>query len=198
MKQVIVIGAGGHGRVAADIVRAAGDTFLGFLDDDPSKGALGAVSGYLNYPEAEFLIGVGDAAVRERLSAMDCKWYTAVHPSAVVSPSASVGEGTAVMAHAVINADAVVGKHCVINTAAVVEHDCRISDYAHISVGAKLGGAVSVGASAWIGIGAAVRNNINICGGCVVGAGAVVVKDIVRRGTYAGVPARRIHAGEMK
>ena len=186
MKQVIVIGAGGHGRVAADIVRAAGDTFLGFLDDDPSKGALGAVSGYLNYPEAEFLIGVGDAAVRERLSAMDCKWYTAVHPSAVVSPSASVGEGTAVMAHAVVN------------TAAVVEHDCRISDYAHISVGAKLGGAVSVGASAWIGIGAAVRNNINICGGCVVGAGAVVVKDIVRRGTYAGVPARRIHAGEMK
>ena len=200
MKEVIIIGASGHGKVAADAILAAGNRVLGFLDDAPHAPSLlnlpvlGQVKDYVNFPQAEFLIAIGDNQTRMSIEnrLIHVKWHTAVHPAAVVSPFAEIGEGTVVMANAVVNAGAVIGRHCIVNTAAVIEHDDRIEDFAHISVGAKLAGTVTVGAGTLVGIGAVVRNNVSLCGGCTVGAGAVVVKDITEPGTYAGVPARRI------
>lgn len=192
MKDVIIIGAGGHARVIADIVTAAGDRVLGHLDDNAP--ALGKVKDYVNYPNAHFIIGIGSAAVRQRIARQmaGVQWYTAIHPTAVIGSGVTIREGTAVMAHAVMNAGASIGAHCIVNTGAIVEHDNQIGDFAHISVGAKLAGTVTVGESSWIGIGAVVSNNLSICGGCMIGAGAVVVKSITEPGTYVGVPARRI------
>ncbi len=200
MRDVIIIGAGGHARVIADIVRCRGDRVLGFLDDFAQEGigeipVLGAVKSYANYPGACFIVGIGNAAVRRKVaeSMEGVAWYTAIHPAAVVSDmNVSIGPGTAVMAGAVINPGAAIGEHCILNTAAVVEHDNRIGDFAHISVGAKLAGTVTVGEDTWVGIGAVVSNNVSICGGCFIGAGAVVVKSITEPGTYVGVPARRM------
>ena len=200
MTDVIIIGAGGHARVIADIVRCRHDRLLGFLDDN-ARGSvgdipvLGTIKDYVNYPDASFIIGIGNAAVRRKVAEQmeGVQWYTAIHPSAVVSPmGVSIGAGTAVMAGAVMNSGATVGEHCIINTTAVVEHDNRIGAFSHISVGAKLAGTVTVGPDTWVGIGAVVSNNLSICGGCVIGAGAVVVKSITEPGTYVGVPARRI------
>ena len=201
-EQVIVIGAGGHGKVVADIVLSRGDALLGFLDDGKAPlteiagiPVLGKISDYKNYPDASFVIAVGSSAVRASIARQldGVHWYTAVHPAAVVSRlSVQIGEGSVVMANAVINPSAHIGKHCIINTAAVVEHDNHIGDYAHISVGAKLGGTVSVGSHTWVGIGAAVSNNVSICDCCMVGAGAAVIHDIKESGTYVGVPARKI------
>ena len=174
----------------ADIVTACGDSFLGFLDDDESKKTLGKIDDYKKYTDSFYVIGIGNPKIRERISKFPCKWYTAIHPSAIVSPSAKIGEGTVVMPNAVINADAKIGIHTIINTAAAVEHDNEIDDFAHISVGAKLGGTVKIGKSTHIGIGAVVKNNINVCADCIIGAGAVVVKDIEKTGIYKGVPAR--------
>lgn len=201
MKDVIIIGAGGHAKVIADIVGCRGDRLLGFLDDGACKNevagypVMGKIESYVNYPQAEFVIGIGNAAARRRIAGEleGVRWYTAIHPAAVVSSmDVTVGAGTVVMANAVIGPGAVIGAHCIVNTAAVVEHDNRIGDFAHISVGAKLAGTVSVGEETWVGIGAAVSNNVSICGGCMIGAGAVVVKAITEPGTYVGVPARRI------
>ena len=200
MKNVIIIGAGGHARVIADIVCCRGDRLLGFLDDHATQGVgafpvLGTVKDYVNYPDAHFIIGIGNAAVRRKIaeSMGNVRWYTAIHPAAVVSDmNVSIGPGTAVMAGAVINPGAAIGAHCIINTAAVVEHDNIIGDYAHISVGAKLAGTVTVGPDTWVGIGAVISNNLSICGGSFIGAGAVVVKSVTEPGTYVGVPARRI------
>ena len=200
MRDVIIIGAGGHARVIADIVRCRGDRVLGFLDDFAQEGigeipVLGVVKSYVNYPGACFIVGIGNAAVRRKVaeSMEGVAWYTAIHPAAVVSDmNVSIGPGTAVMAGAVINPGAAIGEHCILNTAAVVEHDNRIGDFAHISVGAKLAGTVTVGEDTWVGIGAVVSNNVSICGGCFIGAGAVVVKSITEPGTYVGVPARRM------
>ena len=201
-EQVIVVGAGGHGKVIADIVRCCGDTVLGFLDDGyPSQEdvcgipVLGKIEKYANYPDAKFVIAIGNGVVRqkvaERLS--DVRWYTAIHPGAVISSMGTViGEGTVVMAGAVVNPCAVIGKHCIINTGASVDHDNRIGDYAHISVGATLAGAVTVGNTVWVGAGAVISNHVSICGGCMIGAGAVVVRNIEETGTYVGVPARKI------
>lgn len=201
-EQVIVIGASGHGKVVADIVRRSGDTLLGFLDDNetlPPEIAgipvLGKVADYIKYPDVSFIVGIGNSAIREKIvhQLSNVHWYTAIHPSAVISAlDTRIGAGSVIMANAVINPSAHIGKHCIINTAAVAEHDNRVGDFSHISVGAKLGGTVSIGTHTWVGIGATVSNNVSICDHCMIGAGAVVIRDIKESGTYVGVPARKI------
>lgn len=190
-KKVVIIGAGGHGRVIAEIVNANDDKVIGFLDDN-SGNALGKIEDYVKYPDCYFVVGIGNTDIREEISKLQCKWYKAIHPSAMISPTSKIEEGTVVMPYAVVNAGASIGKHCIINTSAVVEHDDAIGDYSHISVGAKLGGNVSIGKKTWIGIGATVKNNISICDNCMIGAGAVVINDIKNSGTYVGVPAGAI------
>lgn len=189
-KNVIVIGASGHGRVIGDIVEASGDVLLGFLDDDLSKNkVMGPIENALNYSGAEFIIGIGDSTIRERISKMPLAWYTAIHPTAVISNSVEVGVGSVIMPNVVINNGAYIGKHCIINTSSVVEHDNVIRDYAHISVGVSLGGSVVIGKHTWIGIGSTVSNNIEICDNCMVGAGSVIVSNISEAGTYYGTKA---------
>ncbi len=201
-KQVIIIGAGGHGKVVADIIEKSGDKVYGFLDDNLTAKefcgfpVLGSVCEYKKYADnAQFVIAIGNADVRHDITQKlgKAKIYTAIHPAAVISEIATaVGEGTVIMANAVVNPSAHIGKHCIINTSAVVEHDNYIGDFSHISVGAKLGGTVAIGAHTWVGIGATVSNNVTVCDHCVIGAGAVVIHNIKESGTYVGVPARKI------
>ena len=198
---VVIIGASGQGKVVADIIQRRGDQVVGFLDDnqelpDQFMGfpVLGTVDQYQNYLDKEFVVAIGNAKIRKSIVQKigNQKWYTAIHPTAVISQmNTVVEEGTVVMANVVINAGARIGKHCIINTGAIVEHDNCLQDYVHISVGAKLAGTVSVGTGTWIGVGACVSNNLSICGDCMIGAGAVVVKDIKEAGTYIGVPAEK-------
>lgn len=193
-KNVVIIGAGGHAHVIADIITASGDEVIAYLDDNPQvAGRNGDISDYEKYKDAEFVIGIGNVDAREKIANnLNVKWYTAIHPSAIVSPSAVIGNGTVVMPNAVINARAVIGNHCIINTAAIVEHDNIISDFVHVSVGVNLGGTVFVGRNSWIGIGATIKNNINICDNCLIGAGSVIINDLIAQGTYIGVPAKKI------
>ena len=200
-KDVIIIGAGGHAKVIADIVRKSGDNLVGFLDDSKEAGSdffdgfiLGKTDTYCEYSEKEFIIAIGNNAIRQKIAEQmqDVTFYIAIHPTAVIAEGVMVGEGTCVMANAVVNADAKIGKHCIVNTASVVEHDNVISDYVHISPTAALAGTVTVGERTHIGIGAKVKNNTDICADVVVGAGAVVVKNITEAGTYVGVPARKV------
>ena len=200
-KDVIIIGAGGHAKVIADIVRKSGDNLVGFLDDSKEAGTeffdafiLGKTDSYHEYPDKEFIIAIGNNGIRQKIveQMRDVTFYTAIHPTAVIGEGVTIGEGSCVMANAVVNADAKIGKHCIVNTASVVEHDNVISDYVHISPTAALAGTVTVGERTWIGIGAKVKNNTDICADVVVGAGAVVVKNITEGGTYVGVPARKV------
>lgn len=200
-KEIIVIGSGGHAKVVIDCIRCAGDKIRGILDDEMPVGTqilgysvLGNVDAYVNYPDCRFIIAIGDNAVRKAIAEkLDVQWHTAIHPSAVVSEFATIGEGSMILPNAVINSCASVGAHCIINTASVVEHDNVIGNFAHISPKAALAGHVTVGELTQVGIGASVRQNATICGGCLIGAGAAVVKDISRPGVYAGVPAKLLY-----
>lgn len=198
MKKVVIIGASGHGKVVADIVRANGDEVVGFLDDAYLKGTdffnskiLGNTKEYCELEGCEFFIAIGNSSIRKVLSGLfDYKWYTAIHPSAQISPSAVIGKGTCVMANAVINADAQVGDFTIINTGAIVEHDCKIGDYCHLSPRATVCGVTTVGDNVWLGTGSTVKNVVSICDDVILGAGAVVVNNIKEPGTYIGVPAK--------
>lgn len=203
-EQLVIIGARGHGKVAADIARKLGKyQKLIFLDDDDTlKDSMGipvvgkSTEMYKYANTSDVFVAVGSADVRKRLiehlQNIGAEVPILVHPQAVVGSGVSLGAGTAVMAGAVINPDATVGKGCIINTCASVDHDCIIGDYTHIAVGAHLAGNVRVGEEVWVGAGVTVKNNIDICDKCVIGAGAVVVKNIKSAGTYIGVPAGRM------
>ena len=201
-KNVIIVGAGGHAKVVADVIRKNGDIVVGFLDDDRCKhgkdffGAkiLGFVSEYDVFrSDACFIIAIGDNAVRKTLSSkMVCNWYTAVHPDAVVSEGVIIGNGSFVGAGAVLNPDTKIGNHVIINTCAVVEHDCRVGDFTHISPNSAVCGGCKIGVQVWIGAGSTVINGLNICDEVIIGAGATVVDDVKQKGKYIGVPAHRI------
>lgn len=208
---VVIIGAGGHGRVIADTVIACGDSVRGFLDDDVSKlgeniyrGAcvIGRSRDAASFADCRFIVAIGDAvqrsAVAGELEAAGLGFYTAVHPLASVSPSAKIGEGSAIMPFAAVNAGASVGRHCIVNTGAAVEHDCVLGDFSHVSTRAALGGTVHIGEFTHVGIGACVRNNITVCASCLIGAGAVVVSDITKPGVWAGVPAKFLEPGPRR
>ena len=203
-QEVVIIGAGGHSKVVADIVLKNNDCLIGFLDDNIQIGTeivegyivLDKISGCLHMQEEKkellFNIAIGDNYTREKIAnTYRLKYYTAIHPTANIAIGTKVGEGTSVMANACINTNATVGKHCIINTGAIIEHDNFIGDYVHISPNAALGGSVKVGKCSHIGIGATVKNNINIAPDIIVGAGAAAVKNIRDKGNYIGVPAKK-------
>lgn len=202
MKQLIIVGASGHGKVAADIAALCGYTDIAFLDDDESLKdcmgykILGKSSTANAYASGDFFIAIGNSIVREKvqkqLTASGLHMVSLVHPDAVIAKRAFIGTGTVVMAGAVINPDSRIGNGCIINTASSVDHDNVLEDYVHISVGSHLAGTVHIGKGAWVGAGAVVSNNIHICDNCTIGAGAVVIEDIHEAGTYVGVPAKRV------
>lgn len=199
MNRLIIIGAGGHGKVIADNAFKNGYKEICFIDDH----AKGEIMGFpivgtsedierFNDGNTDFIIGIGNNDVRKKVAeTYNVNWVSIVHPSAQIAFNAEIGKGTIVMANAVVNACANVGEHCIINTGAIIEHDNVIEDYVHISPNVALGGTVRVGALTHVGIGATVKNNTEICSDCTIGAGAVVVKNIKEPGTYVGVPIRK-------
>lgn len=197
-KEVIIIGAGGHGKVIADIIEKSGDKVFGFLDDGAEQkevfgySVLGKIADCSKFKDKEFFIAIGNNLVRKKIAFEndDLKFYTAIHPNAVISRGVEVGTGTCIMAGCVINANTKIGKHSIINSGSVVEHDNVLSDFVHLSPGAVLCGTVSVGECTHIGAGVTVKNNISITSETVIGVGAAVTTNIEIPGTYCGVPAK--------
>lgn len=211
---VLIWGAGGHGKMVAELARACGHAVAGFVDADAEKLGQPVEPGgrTVVQTESDFLagldgfrerqplpggadclaLGVGDNRAREaclrRLVGLELP--PLVHPSAVLSPSAVVGRGTVVFPVAAVNADARIGDAVIVNTGAIVEHDCVLGNGSHVSPGAVLGGGVQIGERAWIAAGATVVPGMAVGHDAVVGAGAVVIRDVPPGATVVGVPAR--------
>ena len=211
---VLLIGAGGHGKVVADVARASGVEVVGYAEPGEQRmgqvaepgGAQVIISQEVLFQQLErgesllhdaqsACVAIGHNVVRLKLSRRLGQWLSdaLIHPSAIISPSAIIGAGSVALPLAVVNAAAVVGVSAILNTACVVEHDCVIGDGAHISPRATLCGGVSVGARAWIGAGAVVIPGVVIGEDAVVGAGAVVIRDVPAGVTVVGSPARPLH-----
>ena len=195
--KIVIIGAGGQGRVCADIASLMGYAEILFLDDGDAPNAVGKINDYPKYlQDADFFVAIGNGVVRRKMQTMlgenGASIATLIHPSATVAQDVRIGKGTAVMAGAVINPGAVVGCGNIINTCASVDHDCRVGNFIHIAVGARICGTVRLEDDSWIGAGAVIIQGLSVCAGCMIGAGAVVVKSITEKGTYLGVPARKV------
>jgi len=198
--RLVIIGAGGHGKVIADNALKRGYTDINFVDDSvidnctgfPVIGTIDEIN-VLNDGQTDFVIGIGNNKIRKMIAEKyEVNWVSLIHPSVQIAANVSVGTGTVLMAGAVVNASAKIGNHCIINTGAVIEHDNIIEDYVHISPKVALGGTVRIAELTHIGIGATVVNNVYVCRKCTIGAGTVVIKNIEHSGTYVGVPAKEV------
>ena len=186
-------GASGHGKVIKEILELQGRKVDGFIDDNPDISELSGLPVIHSAEQAdEVIVSIGVNATRKKVvEKLDCRFAdAAIHPSAVISDSATIGEGTVVMAGAIVNAEARIGKHCIINTGATVDHECVIGDYAHIAPGVNLCGQVHVGEGTLIGVGSSVIPCVHIGKGCTIGAGSVVVSDIPDGSLAYGNPCR--------
>jgi len=207
---LLVVGGGGHGKVAAETALASGRwTEIAFLDRRFPK--LSQVLGwpvigsdiepegfFSRYPQV--FVAIGDNHSRlsciSALTNMGYQVLTVVHPAACVSPTAELGAGTLVVAGGIVNASSIVGRGCIINTGATVDHDCVLGEGVHVSPGAHVGGEVTIGECSWIGIGAAIRHCVRIGRDVVIGAGAAVIRDLPPGVTAVGVPARIVETRE--
>jgi len=209
MSRLVIVGAGGHARVLAEIVSLSGKyRLVGFTDleantnrnqllDLPVLGSDEVLPELLAQGIENAIIGVGsvgDNEVRRNLfeEIVRIGFHPAVlvHPKAVISPTARLGRGIAVMASAIINANARLGDNVIVNSGAVVEHDCLLGDHVHVTSGVRLASGVHLGQESHIGLGASVIQGISIGRGCLIGAGAVVIRDIPDHVVAFGVPAR--------
>ena len=172
MEDVVIIGAGGHGKVVLDILSAEGKYRpVGFVDNNPSLldsyvcglpvlGPINALPRLKRQRIRRAIVAVGDNRQRlKQLPAIEAAGFelvSAVHPTAFVSPRATLGRGVVVAPKASVIVDSRVGDLAIINTASVVDHECEIGQGAHVCPGAILAGRVRVGRGAFIGIGAQV------------------------------------------
>lgn len=205
LKQLIIVGASGHGKVVADIAMKMNRwERIFFLDDDTSIKKLigfdvvGATIDAIKYKEkADFFVAIGNNETRKKVQenfvAQGLNIVTLVHPNAVIGTDVEIGIGTVIMAGVVINSSTQIGNGCIINTCSSVDHDNEIKDYVHLSPGVRTAGNVTVDHTTWLGIGSVISNNVYICDECKIGAGAVVINRITEPGIYLGVPARRLN-----
>lgn len=187
-------GASGHGKVIRDILNAQGVRVDAFVDDNPQLSQVDETPVRHQSEElSPMIVSIGVNEIRKRVAErLDCRFGVAIHPSAVVSPSAEIGEGTVVMPGAIINAGAVIGRHCIINTGASIDHECVVGDYCHVAPHASLCGQVRLGEGTLVGVGASIIPCVSVGEWSVIGAGAAVTQSLPAHCTAVGVPAKVI------
>lgn len=206
--KVIIIGAGGHGRVVLDILLAAKEhEVIGFVDSNPKLlgrrvdgmsvlGSIDDLPALRDAGAAGAIVAIGDNGIRRdfarRVEDAGMDLIGAIHPSARLARNVIMGRNVVVASGAIVCAHSQIGDSAILNTGCIIDHECMVGTAAHVCPGARLAGHVSVEAGAFIGIGATIVQNVRIGCESVVGAGAVVLEDVAPMTTVVGVPAREI------
>ncbi len=209
MLRVLIIGAGGHAQVVADILlraHAAGEAALpvGYIDNNPAlqgKEILGlpvlGVSDQRTHCTYEGLIvAIGDNQKRqtliEQFEQQGERLIIACHPAAIVSPDVRIGAGTMICAGAIVNTGSVIGSGVILNTGCTLDHHNQIDDAVHVAPGVHTGGDVSIGKGTLVGIGTTVMPRCHIGQWSIIGAGSVVTTNIPDNVVAVGSPAKVI------
>jgi UDP-perosamine 4-acetyltransferase len=203
---VVVIGAGGHAKVCVELLRAMGRSIAVCVGGHESSDFCLDVpvlhgDEHLIRLRAEghttAFVAIGANALRQHLAklaiAHGYELINAISPTAVVSPTARLGKGIAIMAGVVVNADTFIADFAIINTSASVDHDGRIGEAAHIAPQCGIAGEVTVGARAFLGIGCKVIPGVSIGHDVVAGAGSIIISDVAPNSKVAGIPARKLN-----
>lgn len=186
--RLLVVGAGGHGRSVAEAAELSGQfEVVGFLDDALPAGklllnvaVLGPMVGIGHHRAAadQTIVAIGNNAIREKLmqqlAATGFALATVVHPRAIVSSSAVLSEGSAVMAGAIVGTEARLGMGSIVNCGAVVDHHAIVEDFGHLGVNASMAGGTVLGHGAWMQAGAALGYGVRVPAGVTLAPGVAV------------------------
>lgn len=208
MKKVVILGTGGFGREVFSFLKLSRDyKVVGFLDADLSlKGTLindVPVLGDDNELGALRKSGVscafaavGNSKLREgifeKIRNFDFELINIIHPSAVIVPDVSIGQGVVIYPNVTINTGVKIGNSVLINSNVSIGHDVEISDFVNINPGVNIAGRVKIGKFAFLGIGSSIIENTVIGCNSIIGGGALVKGEVVAGTTVVGVPAREI------
>lgn len=196
MKEIILLGMGGHAHSVVDSIEKGKQYHIaGFLEPDVSNGA--SYKGYKVLGNDEILVnlykkgmrhafvtvgymGTGKVRVHlyQKLKQIGYQIPNIVDPSAEIANNVQLGDGNFVGKNAVINAGTVVGNMCIINTSAIIEHDCYIDHHVHLAVGSVICGNAQIGEETFVGANSVIIQGISVGQNVLIGAGTVVTKDI--------------------
>ncbi len=210
MKNIVIIGASGHGGMILDCIEKEGRfKVLGFLDSFKVKGA--KLNGYEilgNEQDLPTLIdkfnlygvilAIGNNWTRKRVAekigiiAPNLVFVTSIHPSAIIGKDVEIGQGTVIMPGAIINTNSRVGDFCIVNTNSSLGHDGNMQNFSSIASGVCTGGNLLLGRFSAISLGANVIEYITIGEHSVIGAGSLVVENVKGYLVVYGSPARTV------
>jgi sugar O-acyltransferase (sialic acid O-acetyltransferase NeuD family) len=208
-KRVLIIGAGGHGRVVLDILQQDGTHApVGFLDNNPAiqgrrvdglpvHGGVGDLKRiHAELDIAGVIIAIGDNGTRRALArqadAAGIELVNAIHPAATLAMTTTLGRNVVICAGAVVCDHCQIGSSVILNTGCIVDYQTMIGEGSHICPGVRIGGRVKVESGAFVGIGATVIPNVTLGCECIIGAGSVVIEDVPSLCTVVGVPGRPV------
>ena len=200
--KIILQGGGGHAKVVLDVLLSEG-IVVPALVDAKFTGDMFGVPRMKEYDpaferDAFVIVAIGDNAIRKQVvGSTKHPFANAIHRSALISSSASMGLGNMILHGAIVQAQSRIGNHVIINTGAQIDHDCIVEDYAHIAPRVVLCGNVSVGEGTLIGAGATVIPGKKIGKWATIGAGSVVIEDIPDFAVAVGQPARVIKTSRV-
>ena len=206
-QKVLILGAGGHGQVVADILNLnyridKRYRVIGYLDDDESLhdqeiqgvSVLGASNKLKEISHEAIFVAIGDNDLRAEVFNKMIKQgeilINAVHPNTIIAANVKLGVGIVVCAGVVVNPGSKIDNNVILNTGCTVDHHNYIRDHVHLAPGCNLGGDVEIGEGTLIGIGAVVLPQTKVGKWSKVGAGAVVTENIKDNVIVIGVPAK--------
>lgn len=187
MSDLLILGAGGHGRVVAEAAELCAEwDAIAFLDDridvDMVLGhrIVGGMNEYAKFVGTyeHAMVCIGDNEKRmdliQKLLKVGYKVPVIIHPRAAVSKYCNIEQGTVVLAGAVINTGARIGMGCIINIGSCVDHDCVLSEGVHVCSGGVVRSGCRVGGLSYIGAGACVKAGSEITEKYILPDGMVI------------------------
>jgi len=203
MKDIVIIGAGGHTRSSINLLKQSfknasfeiyDDNFNSeipeYINDIKIVGAISEIQ-----KNDTIFLSIGDNKKRKEYFTFfsnEILKDNLVHRTSHQEDNIKIGISNQIYANVYINSYVVIGDNNIINTSVIIEHETKIGSHNHIAIGAKLSGRVTIGDNCFIGAGAIIIDKISICDNVTIGAGSVVIRNITESGTYIGSPARKI------
>jgi len=211
-KKVLIWGAGSFGEEILDCldeINFIRPTYrcIGFLDDDERKWSsklrgisiLGSFSKSKKFPDSLLISALTNKnnfwdrnQIYSNIENQVSKFVTIIHPSSVISKTASIGVGTVISSNVTIGPNTKIGDFVVILPNSVVNHDVKIENYSVIASGVNIAGNTSIGSCCYLGAGSIIRENLTIEERCLIGMGSVILTNVSKNSVMAGNPAKKI------
>ena len=209
MNEVYIVGAGTYGEAMYELAEVLGYKVKGFYDEDEGKigkvvmgvKVIGKFSQIvdLERQSKQFIVAIGSNSVRfdimMKINQLGGKTPTLIHPSAIISPSADIGNGVYIQANAYIWTKVKIDDFCIISPNVVIAHHTSVGKACLISTLSGVGASIKIENKVFVGMGSTIVTGLSLIGeNTIIGAGAVVLKNADKNSVYAGVPAKRIRS----